>query len=163
MSDTASAATRPRLVLDTNVVLDLIVFRDAGVTPLAAALASGRAHCVVNAEGLAELALVLARPRFGLDAADRAALIAGYRAMALEVPSGSAAAVRLPRCRDPDDQKFLELARDATADYLVTKDKALLRLNRARHGLARFRILTPAALAALLAADQPAGPMREMI
>ena len=34
----------------------------------------------------------------------------------------------LPLCRDQDDQKFLELARDANAKCLVTKDKALLKL-----------------------------------
>jgi hypothetical protein len=35
--------------------------------------------------------------------------------------------VRLPVCSDRDDQKFLELARDAGAAILVTKDKALLK------------------------------------
>ena len=51
---------------------------------------------------------------------------------------------RLPRCRDGDDQKFLEAARDARAEFLVTKDKALLGL------AAPFRIVTPEGLAAEL-------------
>jgi len=52
-------------------------------------------------------------------------------------------AIRLPVCTDRDDQKFLEIARDADAAILVTKDKALLKLARktAREGL--FRIMTP--------------------
>lgn len=51
--------------------------------------------------------------------------------------------LRLPVCRDPDDQKFLELARDAAAKTLITKDKALLKLagKCVRAGL--FHILTP--------------------
>ena len=61
-------------------------------------------------------------------------------------PAGEAPA--LPRCRDRDDQKFLELAARAQADVLVSKDKALLKL-RGRTRLP-FRILTPAAACALL-------------
>ena len=47
---------------------------------------------------------------------------------------------RLPACRDPDDQKFLEAALVARAEFLVTKDRALLDL--AQRALP-FRILTP--------------------
>ena len=53
--------------------------------------------------------------------------------------------VRLPVCTDKDDQKFLELARDTGASVLITKDKALLKLNRrtVRDGL--FKIMLPEA------------------
>ena len=54
-------------------------------------------------------------------------------------------APKLPRCKDRDDQKFLELARDAGADWLVTADKALLRLARGGRLRGLFRILTPEA------------------
>ena len=46
----------------------------------------------------------------------------------------------LPKCRDPDDQKFLEAAAAARADVLITKDVALLELARRK---LPFRILTP--------------------
>jgi predicted nucleic acid-binding protein len=49
--------------------------------------------------------------------------------------------VQLPQCRDPDDQKFLEAALAARADFLVTRDQALLELARR---VRQFRILTPA-------------------
>jgi len=49
----------------------------------------------------------------------------------------------LPGCRDPDDQKFLEIAGAAGAATLITRDKALLRLARHRLVRARFAILTP--------------------
>jgi predicted nucleic acid-binding protein len=41
--------------------------------------------------------------------------------------TGSAA---LPRCLDPDDQKFVTLAFYSSARWLLTRDKALLGLNR---------------------------------
>jgi predicted nucleic acid-binding protein len=47
----------------------------------------------------------------------------------------------LPRCGDPDDQKFLEAALAAGADCLLTKDRKLLELAR-KSGLT-FRIMTP--------------------
>jgi len=50
---------------------------------------------------------------------------------------------RLPACRDPDDQKFLEAALAAQADYLITKDRALLELSRRRTRPVPFRIATP--------------------
>jgi predicted nucleic acid-binding protein len=51
----------------------------------------------------------------------------------------------LPLCRDPDDQKFLELAASAKADCLVTRDRELLRLSR--RCAPWFRILPPEAFA----------------
>jgi predicted nucleic acid-binding protein len=55
------------------------------------------------------------------------------------------ASASLPRCDDRDDQKFLELARDGGAEWLVTADKALLRLARRDKLRGLFRILTPEA------------------
>jgi len=51
--------------------------------------------------------------------------------------------VRLPVCTDKDDQKFLELARDASADILITKDKALLKLARRTAKAGMFQIMLP--------------------
>ena len=56
----------------------------------------------------------------------------------------------LPKCRDPDDQKFLELARDCGADYLVTKDKALLVLARRKTRPAPCCIVTPSGMGTIL-------------
>ena len=44
---------------------------------------------------------------------------------------------------DPDDQKFLELADECAADFLVTKDRALLDLGRRKSRPLSFRIVTP--------------------
>jgi predicted nucleic acid-binding protein len=53
-------------------------------------------------------------------------------------------------CRDASDQKFLELARDCGADFLVTKDAALLVLARRKIRRAPFAIVTPPQFAEVL-------------
>jgi putative PIN family toxin of toxin-antitoxin system len=136
-----------RLVLDTNVVLDLLHWRDIAVQPIYAAIADGRATALADRRTLDELARVLAYPEFRLESAAAQAIAGHYRTLAHCVPDGEAP--RLPRCRDRDDQIFLELAARGTADLLVSRDKALLGL-RGRSRLA-FAVVPPAAAVAALA------------
>lgn len=131
----------PRLVLDTNAVLDCLHFRDPAALPLWQGVMSGRCRCLVDANALAELRRVLAYPEFVLDAEAQASIWNQYRALAEAVDVGGFCR-KLPRCRDPDDQPFLVLAAAGGADLLVSKDRALLELNR-RGGLG-FAIVTPA-------------------
>ena len=79
-----------------------------------------------------------------LDDSSRARAVERFDAL-LRVVAPDAKHVRLPVCTDRDDQKFLEIARDAEAQVLITKDKALLKLARrtAREGL--FKIMLPEA------------------
>ena len=137
-----------RLVLDTNVVLDLLHWQDPVALPILEALRSERAECVVDAATLGELQRVLAYPEFALAPAAREAIYMVYDRLARRVESGAPQPLPLPRCRDPDDQTFLELAARSGAELLVSKDKALLRL-RGRTRLP-FAIVAPAAAAALL-------------
>lgn len=120
-----------RLVLDTNVWLDWLVFDDPSMAPLKAAVQEGRAEILIDAACEAELARVLAYDlgRHSIDAARQAACLAecGRIARRIQDASGETA---LPRCEDPADQIFLEAALAARADYLVTKDRALLALGR---------------------------------
>ena len=53
-----------RLVLDTNVVLDLLHFDDPAVAPIRRALQEGKAACIGNAACRDELAHVLSYPQF---------------------------------------------------------------------------------------------------
>lgn len=137
-----------RLVLDTNVVLDLLHFADATVSPILNALETRSAHCCVSDETLNELRRVLAYPEFKIDTEAQTTLLTRYQGW---TGPGEPVSVHanLPRCSDPDDQMFLELAASTQADFLISKDKALLRLKR-YHGLG-FSILTPAEAGALLA------------
>jgi len=140
-----------RLVLDTNVWLDWLVFNDAEVAPLKSAAASTQVDIIIDDACARELAAVLAYPlrRKFLTAEEQAARMAECRRMARMLepvdPSAPPASL-LPKCRDADDQKFLELARDCRADFLVTRDKLLLELARRKVRRTPFRIVTPAQL-----------------
>jgi putative PIN family toxin of toxin-antitoxin system len=136
---------RLRLVLDTNVWLDWLVFDDPQVAAIKAAVASGRAEIFIDSNCEAELERALGYDlgrRFTLDAAGRSACIAECRRVARRIESAPLEAERaqLPSCRDRDDQKFMEAALAARAEFLVTKDRALLRLARRT---ARFSIVPP--------------------
>jgi putative PIN family toxin of toxin-antitoxin system len=130
---------KPVWVLDTNVVLDLLHFADPPVLPILRALQDRRIECRASVATLAELQRVLTYPEFGLDARGTHAILVRYQALAacIDVPQ----AMDLPRCRDADDQKFLELATAAGAHVLVSRDRALLDL--AGRGRLPFRILSP--------------------
>jgi putative PIN family toxin of toxin-antitoxin system len=149
-----------RLVLDTNVWLDWLVFGDARVAMVANAVNSGRAVVVIDAACREELVRVLAYPlgRHTLDAGQRARCLAECDRIAKVSPLQPQEQLALPRCSDPDDQKFLELARDARADALVTKDRALLVLARRRHPTLPFLVLRPEQLAERLGLAAPACP-----
>lgn len=143
-----NAAPPLRLVLDTNTVLALWMFRDPALALLRASAESGSLILLTRADALEELSRVLAYRQFALEEATRGALLADYlgRATVLEAGEG---ADPLPACRDPDDQKFLEIARDGGAQALLSRDKALLRLARHRLLRGRYAILTPEAWQAL--------------
>jgi putative PIN family toxin of toxin-antitoxin system len=139
------ARPKERWVIDTNVVLDLVVFRDPAAEPIARAIRSGTAVPVTSHACLEELRRVLAYPQLKLDELGRLAAFECFRALAKLVDVPSAPPAPLPLCTDADDQKLLELAWYADARCLITKDKALLRLARAVAKLGRFSVLKPEA------------------
>jgi len=133
--------TRLRVVLDTNVWLDWLVFDDPSIAPIKAAVAANRVELFTDTACEAELERALGYD-LGKRSVDVAACIAECRRVARRIGSAAPEAerARLPACRDPDDQKFLEAALAARAEFLVTRDRALLEL--ARRPLP-FRILAP--------------------
>lgn len=133
-----------QLVLDTNVWVDWLVFDDPSIAPLKAAYRDGCVRIVVNEACLQELNAVLAYPEFGLDETQRTALLAEVDRCTIQHDRRRLQhRATLPHCSDPDDQKFLELSRDAQADWLITRDNALLRIRRKKLEAAGFRIGTP--------------------
>src|SRR3954465_2644875 len=111
-----------RLVLDTHVWLDWLVFDSPGIRLLRATVRLGRAEIYIDAACDAELERVLAydlgkhsvAPGAQATALDQARRIAKRKQ---NTPSPAQRA-GLPRCRDADDQKFLEAALAADADVL---------------------------------------------
>lgn len=142
---------KQRIVLDTNIWLDWLLFEDTGIAHIRQLQGAGHVEILIDEICETELAGVLAR-QFGKrqlqDAEQKAALAACRRLTTrVDVRASEPERMRLPVCRDPDDQKFLELALAAGADVLVTKDRALLDLTRRKKAqvgrTVPFRILHP--------------------
>ncbi|GAA4029340.1 putative toxin-antitoxin system toxin component, PIN family [Actimicrobium antarcticum] len=140
-----------RIVIDTNVCLDLFVFHDPRWHAMLAAMRDRSIEAVTRTDCRTEWLIVLGYPHLPLDPESRQTCTEQFdaliRCLPFATPAGDVA--RLPVCKDRDDQKFLELARDAEAAVLITKDKALLKLagKTRRNGL--FLILTPEAWTAM--------------
>lgn len=135
-----------RLVIDTQTWMDLLHFEEPACSGLAGAVNARDVEVVRNDAAESEWTRVLGYPRFGLDAAARQDMLRRFRRLSSAVADGvSPDGPRLPRCRDPDDQVFLELALAARADVLVSRDKALLELDRRcrRLGFAVLRANDP--------------------
>ncbi len=118
------------IVIDTNIVLDAFVFDDPGSVALKAALDSRQIRWLATRPMRDELERVLAYPLIvkrllrGQRGADDVLAQFDAKAEIVEV------AARAPmRCRDPDDQKFVDLALAHKA-ALLSKDRALLCLSK---------------------------------
>jgi len=133
------AGVRPAIVIDTQVVMDWLVFRDARIQALAAAVTSGALRWLVAPAMRDEIRHVLGRGVAASYAPDLAFIEAQFDAHAhlVDTIDPQPLAGRLV-CRDPDDQKFIDLALAAQARWLISRDKAVLALaKRARlRGLA---------------------------
>lgn len=122
---------QPRpIVLDTNVVLDMLIFDDPHIPPLRTLLAGGHMCWIADAAQRTELERVLHYSQI-------APRVTFYGKTPHSVLTAFDAAVRYhapaPRirftCTDPDDQHFLDLACQHRA-VLVSKDKAVLKLRK---------------------------------
>jgi len=133
-----------RIILDTNVCLDLFVFHDPRWAALLSAIESGAVEAITRADCRDEYRIVLHYKHLPLDETSRALAEQRFDAL-IKVVAPAESGVRLPVCTDRDDQKFLELARDAQADILITKDKALLKLARRLSKAGMFRVIVPEA------------------
>lgn len=142
-----------RLVLDTNVWLDWLVFDDPNIALIRDAQRCKSADILIDDDCTRELQRVLAYPALSLDAEKQTDCLRRLheRTIVFTGPVSPLCA-QLPKCRDGDDQKFLELACSAGAHWLLTRDKALLAVNRRKLQVAGFRVATPEQFAASAAA-----------
>lgn len=131
------------LVIDTNVLLDWLVFGNAACALLAQGLADGRLQWFATSAMHDEMAHVLARGLGGRWSADEAAWHAAWERHA-QVVAPPLAPLHVPRCSDRDDQKFIDLAVGAGARWLLSRDRALLKLARRLRAYG-VSVLTPEA------------------
>jgi putative PIN family toxin of toxin-antitoxin system len=135
-----------RIVIDTNVCLDLFVFHDPRWTALLEALRDRSVEAVTREDCRREWLAVLHYRHLPLDDQSRPVAAAEFDALIRAFAIADLAPrseIVLPVCKDKDDQKFLEVARDAGAEVLITKDKALLKLAKRTLRAGLFSIITP--------------------
>ena len=118
----------PRVVLDTNILLDLLYFKDQRVTDLQYALQNKTLDFWVSPPILAEYNAVLLRPQFQLSLEHVHEIIhqiqQAFYLQESYIPTSTI------RCSDPDDQMFIDLAIIKAPSRLVSKDKQVLLLNK---------------------------------
>ena len=118
------------LVLDTNVVLDLLVFGDPATALVRELLNAKTLRWIATAAMRQELARVLDYPKIAARVAfyglSTASVLQAFDAQTQIVPTSA----RIPAtCRDADDQPFIDLAAAHSA-ILLSKDKAVIALRK---------------------------------
>jgi putative PIN family toxin of toxin-antitoxin system len=103
-----------RAVLD-NVVVSAHLRADGPASLLFRLALSGYFQCFVADDLFQEYSEVLLREKFMLDAGDVKRSLQSFRAAAIITPYE-----RIFAARDPDDNKVLECATEADAQYIVT-------------------------------------------
>jgi uncharacterized protein len=132
--------SRPRVVLDTNVILALWWFEDPNLGDLREAVVSGHIRWIIASDGEAELLHVMQRRVDVGDDVQRADRVRHW--VDLRAVRHAPAPTQLHlRCTDADDQKFIELGLHLGDAVLLSRDRAVLRLRRhaARCGLTILR------------------------
>ena len=128
--------TPERVVVDTNVSVSSLL-RLSSVPGRAASEAMDDAILLVSQATMSELADVLAQAKFDryVSLEQRVQFISLVANKAEFVPI-----IRLVReCRDPKDDKFLEVALNGRADVIITGDADLLAL----HPWREIQVLSP--------------------
>jgi predicted nucleic acid-binding protein len=117
------------VVLDTNVVLDWHLFKDRRAARLVAQLESGALRWHATASMLAELEAIWPRSfATNLDPLRRKPPLADVLCWVTVCAEPPFTALHGLRCSDRSDQKFIDLALGLPALWLVTRDRAVLKL-----------------------------------
>jgi putative PIN family toxin of toxin-antitoxin system len=125
-----------RVVIDTNVAVSAALL-PRSVPRQAFDLALTRSRLLVSAATIFELEEVLRRPKFNKYVAELERL----EFLAALVSEAEVVEIRdvIRECRDPKDDKFLELAVNGRATHLISGDTDLLSL----HPFRGIAVLTP--------------------
>ena len=125
-----SAAVPHILVLDTNIVLDLLVFDDPATVRLRQGIDSAALHWLAAGAMRQEFERVLAYPKIATWQRSRGKSRDEALGVFDRLSRPTSKAIPAPvRCSDPDDQMFIDLA-VAHRACLLSKDQAVLRLRK---------------------------------
>ena len=127
---------KPRLILDTNVILDLLVFKDPSAEPIRILLDAKRVDAVRSEASMLELIDVIQRPAFKLSREEQEIILQAWESSTR--PLENEAIEPAPfTCRDLDDQVFINMAYSLRPSLLLSKDLRVLELRRTamRYGI----------------------------
>jgi uncharacterized protein len=125
-----------RAILDTNVTVSAVLL-PRSVPRCAFDLAAARGRLLVSVATVAELEEVLRRPKFNKYVGEEERL--EFLAALVRVAEVVEVKDIVAECRDPKDNKFLELAVSGAASHILSGDADLLTL----HPFRGVAILTP--------------------
>ena len=118
----------PRVVIDTSVLLPVLLYEKPESNWLATLWIDHRITPLANRETLSELRNKLeeksAKLKLQQAKAFAAARMAKYEPWCEQTPVETNPAN--PRCEDPSDQKFIDLAIHGQAEVIITRDNKLL-------------------------------------
>lgn len=117
----------PAVVLDTNVVLEAWVFQNPDSICIFDTVGAHKLMWITTHEMREELIHVLARglgPRWP---ASWEALQERWELLSTECSVSGNPPAHWPRCTDQDDQKFIDLALQQQARWLISRDRAVLK------------------------------------
>lgn len=134
--------TSPRVILDTNILVSYIVWPGATIVKAVERAFGSKIQLLTSHATYDEVQRKLAQ------FIARGAVLPEKAEILLAMLNASAEWVTILQhvklCRDPNDDKFLSLAMNGGADYIVTGDKDLLVLKK----VGRTKIVTPKAFVA---------------
>lgn len=133
----------PSAVIDTNAILDWLVFREPSAA-FGPAIESGALRWIASPPMLLECQRLFASSSLTHWQPDATRLELAWTWWA-HVETGAISCSPL-RCTDADDQMFIDLALAHRARWLLTRDRALLKLAK-RARTFGVRVLTPASWA----------------
>ena len=140
-----------RAVVDTNVLVRALIKPQGSVGPVLLRLRRGDYVLLYSQPLLEELVDVLNRPRIRQKYRLTDQDIETVFGLVLLRGEAIVPQRRIAACRDPRDDKFLEVAVEGIADVIVSGDEDLLVL----HPFAGIPVVSPGAFLSMLDAEQP--------
>lgn len=136
--------SKPRAFLDTNLLISSIIIPKGNPSKAIFAWKQDLFTLLISAESLEELKEVTSRKKF-LDRYNlfklRSSELINTLKLAAEIVTPLSKEDLLVHSRDPEDDYLLASALGGNADYLITGDKDLLKLNR-NSNLGNLKIIT---------------------
>ena len=119
------------VILDTNILLDLIIFKDISVEKLQVLFEKNKIYFLFSYETVNEFNRVINYEKFKFSETQKNKFIEGLNYLIGKTDVFDLNSNELPIIvRDPDDHKFIELAYHTKTQYLLTKDNDLLKIKK---------------------------------